>query len=59
MPFTTLIHLYQQAEFMTNIHAYNVMFSMTSFGANVDEDVNYGSGPYVYAPLDWFFMPAR
>ncbi|KAF5789263.1 hypothetical protein HanXRQr2_Chr09g0369091 [Helianthus annuus] len=47
-PFTTLIHLYQQAEFMTNIRAYNAMFSMTSFGANVDEHVNCGSGPYVF-----------
>nr|KAJ0211267.1 hypothetical protein LSAT_V11C400165000 [Lactuca sativa] len=31
-----------------NIRAYNSMFSMTSFGAKVDEEINRGRGPYVF-----------
>jgi len=33
---------------MLNIRAYNYMFSMTSFGAAVDDYVNQGHGPYVF-----------
>ncbi|KAL3655186.1 hypothetical protein CASFOL_000972 [Castilleja foliolosa] len=33
---------------MENIRAYNNMFSMTSFGARIDEAVNDGRGPYVF-----------
>ncbi|XP_071739292.1 uncharacterized protein [Rutidosis leptorrhynchoides] len=34
--------------FMNNIRAYNQMFSMTSLGAQIDESVNTGNGPYVF-----------
>ncbi|XP_076957793.1 uncharacterized protein LOC143633361 [Bidens hawaiensis] len=47
-PYSTIIHLFQQSEFMTNIRAYNSAFSMTSFGAKVDNTINRGSGPYVF-----------
>ena len=33
---------------MENIRAYNQMFSMTSFGAQIDDSVNNGRGPYVF-----------
>lgn len=33
---------------MKNIRAYNNIFSMTSFGGKVDEDVNRMDGPYVF-----------
>lgn len=33
---------------MENIRAYNQMFSMTSFGARVDDSINKGTGPYVF-----------
>lgn len=35
--------------FLLNIRSYNLMFSMTSFGATVDESINQGSGPYVFS----------
>ncbi|XP_021973582.1 uncharacterized protein LOC110868658 [Helianthus annuus] len=47
-PFTSIIHLYKQADFMANIRAYSSMFSMTSFGATIDDNVNHGGGPYVF-----------
>ncbi|XP_076939461.1 uncharacterized protein LOC143608215 [Bidens hawaiensis] len=47
-PYTTIIHLFQQADFMSNIRAYNSVFSMTSFGAKVDDTINRGSGSYVF-----------
>ncbi|CAI9300097.1 unnamed protein product [Lactuca saligna] len=34
--------------FLRDIRAYNNMFAMTSFGANVDEEINDGRGPYVF-----------
>nr|XP_043611849.1 uncharacterized protein LOC122583518 [Erigeron canadensis] len=40
--------LFQENHFMNNIRAYNSMFSMTSFGAKVDESINQGNGPYVF-----------
>ncbi|GJY96378.1 DNA helicase [Tanacetum coccineum] len=40
--------LYSDGHFMNNIRAYNQMFSMTSLGANVDNMVNNGKGPYVF-----------
>ncbi|GKB03654.1 DNA helicase [Tanacetum coccineum] len=40
--------LYESTHFMDNIRAYNQMFSMTSLGANVDNSVNNGKGPYVF-----------
>ncbi|XP_076913950.1 uncharacterized protein LOC143572776 [Bidens hawaiensis] len=47
-PYITIVHLFQQSEFMTNIMAYNSAFSMTSFGAKVDNSINQGYGPYVF-----------
>ncbi|GJR63532.1 DNA helicase [Tanacetum coccineum] len=41
-------HLLEDRHFMENIRAYNQMFSMTSFGARVDESINNGRGPYVF-----------
>lgn len=40
--------LFNDNHFMANIRAYNQMFSMTSLGANIDETVNIGRGPYVF-----------
>ncbi|GKF53833.1 hypothetical protein Tco_0160743 [Tanacetum coccineum] len=40
--------LYKNPHFMNNIRAYNQMFSMTSLGANVDNSINNGKGPYVF-----------
>ncbi|XP_035837147.1 uncharacterized protein LOC110892742 [Helianthus annuus] len=40
--------LYSMAHFMENIRAYNSMFSMTSFGAHVDHEINHTPGPYVF-----------
>ena len=33
---------------MENIRAYNSMFAMASLGAQVDETINIGHGPYVF-----------
>ncbi|PWA42583.1 hypothetical protein CTI12_AA478070 [Artemisia annua] len=41
-------HLLSDATFMQHIRAYNQMFAMTSFGANIDNTVNQGRGPYVF-----------
>ncbi|GKF31160.1 hypothetical protein Tco_0100958, partial [Tanacetum coccineum] len=38
----------EDRHFLENIRAYNQMFSMTSLGANVDESINNGRGPYVF-----------
>ncbi|GKB00349.1 DNA helicase, partial [Tanacetum coccineum] len=40
--------LYRDHHFIENIRAYNQMFSMTSLGANVDNSINNGKGPYVF-----------
>ncbi|KAL3654636.1 hypothetical protein CASFOL_001621 [Castilleja foliolosa] len=40
--------LFEDSDFMENVRAYNNMFSMTSFGARVDDAVNDGHGPYVF-----------
>ena len=40
--------LFRDPHFMDNIRAYNSMFSMTSFGASIDETINSGFGPYVF-----------
>lgn len=34
--------------FLSNIRAYNMMFSFTSMGGKVDSSINNGRGPYVY-----------
>ncbi|GKC63312.1 DNA helicase, partial [Tanacetum coccineum] len=40
--------LLEDRHFLENIRAYNQMFSMTSLGAQVDESINNGRGPYVF-----------
>ncbi|KAJ0509074.1 putative helitron helicase-like domain-containing protein [Helianthus annuus] len=40
--------LFQDSQFLDNIRTYNNMFSMTSFGAEVDDTINDGRGPYVF-----------
>ena len=40
--------LFKDKHFLENIRAYNQMFSMTSFGAEIDDSVNNGRGPYVF-----------
>ncbi|KAL7588139.1 hypothetical protein Lser_V15G39993 [Lactuca serriola] len=40
--------LYEDIHFFTDIRGYNSMFSMTSFGAVVDKEINNGRGPYVF-----------
>ncbi|KAK9072558.1 hypothetical protein SSX86_008992 [Deinandra increscens subsp. villosa] len=41
-------HLFDQPDFLDNVRRYNSVFSMTSFGANVDESVYDGGGPYIF-----------
>nr|GEV91677.1 DNA helicase [Tanacetum cinerariifolium] len=41
-------NLLQNKHFMENIRAYNQMFAMTSFGAQIDESINHERGPYVF-----------
>ncbi|CAI9290023.1 unnamed protein product [Lactuca saligna] len=53
LPYPSRFHpefldLYQNATFLKDIIAYNSMFSMTSFGANIDKSVNDNRGPYVF-----------
>lgn len=43
-----LTSLYNVPTFRQNIRAYNSMFAMTSFGGQVDENINKGLGPYVF-----------
>jgi hypothetical protein len=45
-PPDSIKQLFKDKHFMENIRAYNQMFSMTSFGAHIDETVNDGRGPY-------------
>ena len=40
--------LFKDKHFLDNVRAYNQMFSMTSFGAQIDDSVNDGRGPYVF-----------
>ncbi|KAK9064714.1 hypothetical protein SSX86_016096 [Deinandra increscens subsp. villosa] len=40
--------LFQNRSFLLNIRRYNSMFAMTSFGADVDDSINKGGGPYVF-----------
>ena len=40
--------LFEDIHFMENVRAYNHMFSMTSLGAEVDDAINRGRGPYVF-----------
>ncbi|XP_071689999.1 uncharacterized protein [Rutidosis leptorrhynchoides] len=47
-PPTLFKELLSSKHFMENIRAYNQMFSMTSYGARVDESINKNRGPYVF-----------
>ncbi|XP_071738962.1 uncharacterized protein [Rutidosis leptorrhynchoides] len=47
-PPQTIIELLNNKHFMDNIRAYNQMFSMASYGAHIDDEVNNGRGPYVF-----------
>ena len=40
--------LFTNRHFLENIRAYNQMFAMTSLGAEVDNSINMGGGPYVF-----------
>ncbi|GJY09724.1 DNA helicase [Tanacetum coccineum] len=40
--------LLTNSHFMNHVRAYNQMFSMTSFGAKIDDSINRGRGPYVF-----------
>lgn len=48
LPPELLLPKYDFPPFMKNIRGYNNMFSMTSFGGKVDEDINKTVGPYVF-----------
>ncbi|KAD4888688.1 hypothetical protein E3N88_20761 [Mikania micrantha] len=43
-----LKQLFENREFLKNARAYNSLFSVTSFGANVDNLVNQSQGMYVF-----------
>ncbi|KAI3675989.1 hypothetical protein L1987_85585 [Smallanthus sonchifolius] len=47
-PPDVLKELLSDSMFLSNIRAYNSMFSMTSFGATIDESINREGGPYVF-----------
>ncbi|GJY05975.1 DNA helicase [Tanacetum coccineum] len=47
-PLAFIQQLLTNVQFMENIHAYNQMFSMTSFGEKINDSVNRGRGPYVF-----------
>ncbi|PWA63137.1 hypothetical protein CTI12_AA357350 [Artemisia annua] len=40
--------LFEDRQFMENVRAYNQMFAMTSLGAEVEDAINRGRGPYVF-----------
>ncbi|KAI3505740.1 hypothetical protein L1887_27949 [Cichorium endivia] len=48
IPPSFILELLQSRHYMDNIRAYNSIFSMTSFGAKIDETVNRGRGPYTF-----------
>ncbi|KAK9075082.1 hypothetical protein SSX86_003401 [Deinandra increscens subsp. villosa] len=47
-PPVLLRDLLLDSHFQEYIRGYNSMFSMTSFGANVDDEINDGPNPYVF-----------
>nr|KAJ0193558.1 hypothetical protein LSAT_V11C800431000 [Lactuca sativa] len=47
-PPVVLLQLFEDGHFLHNIRAYNSMFSMTSFGAKVDDEINKVRGLYVF-----------
>ncbi|XP_074371155.1 uncharacterized protein LOC141712209 isoform X1 [Apium graveolens] len=38
----------RELKFQKNSRMYNIIFALCSFGGNVDENINNGSGPYVF-----------
>ncbi|GJT28502.1 DNA helicase [Tanacetum coccineum] len=48
--------LFKDRHFMESIRACNMMFAMTSFGANVDDSDNNGSGPYLFKTLLFWYL---
>ncbi|XP_071713508.1 uncharacterized protein [Rutidosis leptorrhynchoides] len=50
-PPEALKELLETRGFMDNVRAYNQMFSMTSFGARIDETINDGRSLYVFKVL--------
>ncbi|XP_035835338.1 uncharacterized protein LOC110865421 isoform X3 [Helianthus annuus] len=44
--------LFDDSGFLERIRLYNSMFAMTSFGADVEENINDGRGPYVFKVSD-------
>lgn len=47
-PPTYFKELFKDKHFLDNIRAYNQMFSMVSFGADMDDSINNGRAPYVF-----------
>ncbi|XP_021980608.1 ACT domain-containing protein ACR6 isoform X1 [Helianthus annuus] len=43
--------LITNVQFLENVRAYNCMFSMTSFGVEVDDTINHSRDPYVFKEL--------
>ncbi|XP_071719228.1 uncharacterized protein [Rutidosis leptorrhynchoides] len=41
-------HLLEAPAFVDNVRAYKQMFSITSFGARIDETLNNGHSPYIF-----------
>nr|XP_043639291.1 uncharacterized protein LOC122610362 [Erigeron canadensis] len=47
-PPSEIKNLFEQSAFLDNIRLYNSIFSMTSFGATINDSINDGSAPYVF-----------
>ncbi|XP_071739257.1 uncharacterized protein [Rutidosis leptorrhynchoides] len=47
-PPAIFVQLLSNKNYVDNIRAYNQMFSMASYGAQIDDTVNSGRGPYVF-----------
>nr|GEV02719.1 hypothetical protein [Tanacetum cinerariifolium] len=47
-PLVLIQQLLRNSHFVEHIQAYYQMFSMTSFGAKIDDSLNRGRGPYVF-----------
>ncbi|XP_071726453.1 uncharacterized protein [Rutidosis leptorrhynchoides] len=47
-PPAIIVQLLSNKIYVDNIRAYNQMFSMASYGAQIDDTINSGRGPYVF-----------
>ncbi|XP_071719049.1 uncharacterized protein [Rutidosis leptorrhynchoides] len=47
-PPAIIVQLLSNKIYVENIRAYNQMFSMASYGAQIDDTINNGRGPYVF-----------